>query len=148
MYSIAINGITFVKFIPANLFPQALTAYIALCTMFPVWPCFAHAREGVTLYFNLGHVHFGVLSQFSIHRILIMSSTDFPLSPSIKSPFEALWILLSLHLCHCCIISSLWLHLPLLHGPASFWSSYSMYFLPLVFGLVLSFLFFCFFFSQ
>ena len=68
-----------------------------------------------------------------------------PSLPSIKSPSKcckAFWTLLSLHLCHCHITTSLWLHFPHLRSWLVFDLATQDIFFPLVFGLLLSFFFF------
>lgn len=74
-----------------------------------------------------------------------------PSLPSIKSPSEcckAFCTLLSLHLCHCGITTSLWLHFPHLRAGLVFDLTTQCIFFPLVFGLLLSFFFFSISFSK
>lgn len=98
---------------PANLFPQALTAYVALCTRLCI-STFAHARTSPPCLFYLVHAHLAFSSQLGIHSIEVMSFTDSPLSAVLRgtcSAAEHSGHFLALHLCHCLITISLCLHL-------------------------------------
>ena len=98
---------------PANLFPQALTAYVALCTRLCI-SMFAHATTSPPCLFYLVHARLAFSSQLGIHSIAVMSFTDSPLSPVLGAPCSAAehsGYFLALHLCHCLITIRLCLHL-------------------------------------